>query len=155
VCTGTLVLADQPVRLRRHGGRVQDPWFWRTGRSVPRSGKRANRTTPRLRQSDKISHIDIQDDHIDTAISLVLIPFDIQDDHIDMINNHVDKQYPISITSFMSDIDIGSFLITLSGGGGGGAGRPRAVTPREHVLLHGGGGGMEMARGAVRSRSLS
>jgi len=52
------------------------------------------------RQSDKISHIDMGDDHIDTVISHIISlisHIDIQDDHIDVVDNHIDKPYPKSI----------------------------------------------------------
>ena len=51
------------------------------------------RTRRRRRQSDKISHIDMGDDHIDTVISQfisLISHIDIQDDHIDMVDNHID-----------------------------------------------------------------
>ena len=55
---------------------------------------------PGLTQSDKISHIDMGDDRIDTVISHIISlisHIDIQDDHIDMIDNHIDTPYPKSI----------------------------------------------------------
>jgi len=53
------------------------------------------------RQCDKISHIDMGDDRIDTVISHIISlisHIDIQDDHIDIVDNHIDIPYPKSIT---------------------------------------------------------
>ena len=73
-------------------------------------------------QSDKISHIDMGYDYIDTVI--------IQDDHIHIIDTHIDRPYPKSIShipyrysqGYLSDvrfpisishIDVGSYLAYL------------------------------------------
>ena len=71
-------------------------------------------------QSDKISHIAMEDDHLDTVISHI----DIQDDHIDIpyptsitrIPYRYSYRYPINVRSpiSISHIDIGSYLVTLS-----------------------------------------
>ena len=54
-----------------------------------------------MHQSDKISHIDMGDDRIDTVISNIISlisHIDIQDDHIDMVDNYIDTLYPKSIS---------------------------------------------------------
>ena len=75
-----------------------------------------------------MSHIDMEDDHIDTVISHIISPYPIsisrmtiiQDDHIDVADNHIDILYPISISHIscrclisISHIDIGSYLVIL------------------------------------------
>jgi hypothetical protein len=57
-------------------------------------------------QSDKMSHIDMADDHIDTVISHIISPHPISISrmtisiwlYIDMVDNHIDITHPISIT---------------------------------------------------------
>jgi len=68
---------------------------------------------PRSPRRDKISHIDMGDDHIDTVISHIISPYsifhiDIQDDHIDTADNHIDilVPYPRSIIMYHIDIPI-------------------------------------------------
>jgi len=50
-------------------------------------------------QSDKISHIDMEDDRIDTVISHIISlisHIDMGEDHIDMVDYHIDIPYPKS-----------------------------------------------------------
>ena len=53
------------------------------------------------RQSDKISHIDMEDDHIDTVISHVISQDPIlisKDDNIVSVDNDIDMPHPITTT---------------------------------------------------------
>jgi hypothetical protein len=67
-------------------------------------------------EGDKISHIDMENDHIDTAISHIITPYPIS-----MTMSHTDNPIGIPFVSHLtyrssisiSHIDIESYLVTL------------------------------------------
>jgi hypothetical protein len=92
--------ASAPASRYAAAGYIARPWITWSHNSGP-----ANYCSPRHWQSDKISHIDMGDDHIDTVISHIISPIshiDIPDDHIDMVDNHINIPHPISMTHIPS-----------------------------------------------------
>jgi hypothetical protein len=70
-------------------------------RAVSPTGKGFGYSGMHLAQSDKISHIDMGDDHVDPVISHIISlisHIDMGDDHIDKVDNHIHIPYPKSIT---------------------------------------------------------